>query len=295
VITIDDEGNARQGALLMSDDVTVYADPVKQIEEDVRTGEKSYTQGLGEATTITTEAYGTYVAKTWVAGAAASGAGAGAGALWAGAGLRGAVVAGDVVGGATFGGTSAALDGGSAEEILTQAGTGAVLGPVLGRVARGASIGQTGTVMEPLSAVRPTTQQGRLRELHVGPYEETTTRGLGTVGDRLTGDHIPSFAAVRRNVEKQLGRRLTGAEAEALRSKTTTITVPEHVHRSSSPTYGGRNTPAQIDADSANLAAAAQRDAQALSKAMAKEGKDPREIQKALDKLHQANREGGIY
>lgn len=45
------------------------------------------------------------------------------------------------------------------------------------------------------------------------------------------------------------------------------VAVPDPLHKSASPTYGGRNTPSQIKADAANPQAAAKRDTQAMVKA----------------------------
>ena len=42
-----------------------------------------------------------------------------------------------------------------------------------------------------------------------------------------------------------------------------TVSVPENVHRAG-PTFGGRNTRAQVDSDSRDLAGAAGRDADAM-------------------------------
>src|SRR5205807_9564193 len=76
--------------------------------------------------------------------------------------------------------------------------------------------------------------------------------------------HQPSHAANVARAEAELGRQLTPQEIEQIRNQGTAVAVPEAWHRAQSPTYGGRNTPAQIQADAANRAAAAARDSQAM-------------------------------
>ena len=81
-------------------------------------------------------------------------------------------------------------------------------------------------------------------------------------------DHQPSTAAQVRAEERRLGRELSPAERRQLSNDAPAVASPADVHRQSSPTYGGRNTPAQIDADSTNLGAAASRDRTALDEAL---------------------------
>jgi hypothetical protein len=57
---------------------------------------------------------------------------------------------------------------------------------------------------------------------------------------------------------------LTAAERAAVRNEGMAVAVPDALHRSASPTYGGRNTPVQIEGDRANPQAAAARDTQAM-------------------------------
>jgi len=49
-----------------------------------------------------------------------------------------------------------------------------------------------------------------VKALDVGSYKELKAREV--VGDNLEHDHIPSFAAIRRAKENELGRKLTPAE-----------------------------------------------------------------------------------
>lgn len=82
-------------------------------------------------------------------------------------------------------------------------------------------------------------------------------------------DHQPSFAAQKRALEKSLNRKLTPEETAKLKENTPAVASPREVHQQTSPTYGGRNSRAQIEADSDNLEQASARDKAAFDKAMA--------------------------
>lgn len=73
-------------------------------------------------------------------------------------------------------------------------------------------------------------------------------------------DHQPSLAAQVRARENALGRPLTKSEINQVRNNTPAVASPRAVHQETSPTYGGRNTPAQIAGDAADLDAARVRD-----------------------------------
>jgi RHS repeat-associated protein len=118
----------------------------------------------------------------------------------------------------------------------------------------------------------------------VGTYGELTSRSV--VGDGLTIDHIPSNASNIARAEAAKGEALTQAERAAVREQGMAVAHPESVHRSASPTFGGRNTPAQIAADAANPQAAAARDTQAMVNAAS--AADKVKAQAAAAKLCQA-------
>jgi mutator family transposase len=101
-----------------------------------------------------------------------------------------------------------------------------------------------------------------VRAYEVDTYGNLRSRSL--VGDMLDLDHQPSNASNIARAEAELGRPLTAAERAAVRDQGTAVTVPQDWHRSLSPTYGGRNTAAQIQADALNPQAAALRDSQAM-------------------------------
>ena len=81
-------------------------------------------------------------------------------------------------------------------------------------------------------------------------------------------DHQPSFAAQVAARESALGRTLTKPERSALRAGSPAVASPRTIHQQTSPTYGGRNTPGRISADSADLGAAANRDRSIFDEAL---------------------------
>lgn len=102
-----------------------------------------------------------------------------------------------------------------------------------------------------------------------GAYGDLTARrrAFGQT-EPLHMDHQPSYAAQRAAAEQALGRPLTPAEARALRASTPAVASPKAVHQETSPTYGGRNTPARIANDAADLRAAQERDRAVFDNAM---------------------------
>jgi RHS repeat-associated protein len=101
----------------------------------------------------------------------------------------------------------------------------------------------------------------------VSPYEVDTYGNLKAREQTFDGmhiDHQPSHASNVARCEAELGRPLTPAEITEVRNNGTAVAVPEGWHRGESPTYGGRNNPAQIQNDAANPVAAATRDSQAM-------------------------------
>lgn len=84
----------------------------------------------------------------------------------------------------------------------------------------------------------------------------------------LQMDHQPSFAAQVKAKETELGRKLSPQELKDLKNNTPAVASPTEVHQQTSPTYGGRNTAAQSDADAKDLQGAAARDKAAFDKAM---------------------------
>jgi hypothetical protein len=108
-----------------------------------------------------------------------------------------------------------------------------------------------------------------VRPGQTGSYGELNTqrRSLGQI-EPLDMDHQPSFAAQVAAREAAMGRELSKAELNQLRNSTPAVASPRRVHQTTSPTYGGRNTPAQVQADAADLSAAQARDRAAFDAAM---------------------------
>jgi filamentous hemagglutinin len=64
-----------------------------------------------------------------------------------------------------------------------------------------------------------------VKALDVGSYKELKDRAV--VGDALEHDHIPSFAALKKAKENELGRPLTEAESKSLYQNATAVEVPK--------------------------------------------------------------------
>jgi hypothetical protein len=107
-------------------------------------------------------------------------------------------------------------------------------------------------------------------------------------GDALTGDHIPSIAAIRDNVETTLDKPLTRAEESALRDNTHTVIIGQDLHEAGR-TYFGANTPAQIAGDAGDLAAAALRDQAVHLENARSMGYSPVTLQASFDRLNEMN------
>ncbi|WP_244999844.1 S-type pyocin domain-containing protein [Enterobacter mori] len=107
-------------------------------------------------------------------------------------------------------------------------------------------------------------------------------------------DHMPSAAAVKTYLRRKYSH-LKETEIQELSLQVAAIVVPKDVHQKISETYGGRNTPAQIDLDSHNLRAAVDRNLDAIKPALNKHGATERQIEVARAKIHELNRNMGLY
>ncbi|MFQ2049212.1 DUF637 domain-containing protein [Aeromonas veronii] len=134
-------------------------------------------------------------------------------------------------------------------------------------------------------------QVEKVKALDVGSYKELKAREK--VGDGLEHDHIPSFAAIKKAKENELGRPLTDAETKNLYQNTTVIEVPKDVH-AASPTYKGKNTAEQVQQDAVNLCGAECRDTNALRVNMVAQGYDPKLVDEAISKILERNRQTGV-
>ena len=130
-----------------------------------------------------------------------------------------------------------------------------------------------------------------VQELEVDAYKNLKAREV--VGDGLEHDHIPSFAALRTAKEAELGRPLTELETNTLYQKSTAVEVPRDVHIAG-PTYGGKNTPAQIQQDAADLCGAVCRDTEALRANLNSRGYDSKLVDETVQKIVERNRNTGV-
>jgi pyocin large subunit-like protein/uncharacterized Zn-binding protein involved in type VI secretion len=107
-------------------------------------------------------------------------------------------------------------------------------------------------------------------------------------------DHMPSAAAVRVYLKTNAPEMLPDDIDMAIQD-VAAIVVPKEIHQRLSETYGGRNTPAQIEQDSKNLRAAVDRNLNAVKQALKKHGATESQIEAAKKKLHRLNNDMGLY
>ena len=130
-----------------------------------------------------------------------------------------------------------------------------------------------------------------VKALDVGAYKDLKAREV--VGDGLEHDHIPSFAALRKAKETELGRKLSPAEEKALYQNATAVEVPKDVH-TAGPTYGGKNNATQVQKDAMDLCGAVCRDTDSLRKNMLERGYDPKLVDDAIKQIQDRNQQMGV-
>ncbi|MCH8988023.1 MAG: hypothetical protein IIA92_04370 [Chloroflexi bacterium] len=142
---------------------------------------------------------------------------------------------------------------------------------------------------------------GAVTEFEVVDYRVSKASGKesrGVVRDDLTGDHIPSRAALVKAAEAETaksGRTLTKAERTAIREEGVTVVLKGKTHADLSRTYGGRNKAAQIVADAADLGQAFRRDSEAILAGLKAQGKLNDEIVGAYLKAYRTNVTRGVF
>ena len=90
-----------------------------------------------------------------------------------------------------------------------------------------------------------------------------------------------------------LGRKLTPTEEKTLYQNATAVEVPKDVHQSG-PTYGGKNTAAQVQQDAIDLCGAVCRDTDSLRGNMIDRGYDPKQVDEAIKQIIDRNRQTGV-
>lgn len=107
-------------------------------------------------------------------------------------------------------------------------------------------------------------------------------------------DHMPSAAAVKAYLRREYPY-LKETEIQEFSLQVAAIVVPKDVHQKISETYGGRNTLTQIDLDSQNLRAAADRNRDTIKPSLKKQGATEEQIETARTKMHALNGQQGLY
>jgi hypothetical protein len=107
-------------------------------------------------------------------------------------------------------------------------------------------------------------------------------------------DHMPSAAAVCVALARD-NPDLRPSELDALAQDVAAIIVPKEVHQKISETYGGRNTPTQIELDSRNLRSAVDHNLDAIKPALKEHGATEGQIEAARTKIHNLNSDVGLY
>lgn len=107
-------------------------------------------------------------------------------------------------------------------------------------------------------------------------------------------DHMPSAAAIERYLRLSFPE-LDVQDLQSMKKDVAALIVPASVHQKCSETFGGRNTPTQIDKDAKDLQGAVDRNLDAIKTCLQEEGFSDAQIEKARQDMHQVNREQGWY
>ncbi|HBL7323255.1 S-type pyocin domain-containing protein [Enterobacter kobei] len=107
-------------------------------------------------------------------------------------------------------------------------------------------------------------------------------------------DHMPSAAAVRAYLRREFPDAKP-AEIDRMAKDVASIIIPADIHQKLSATYGGRNSPTQIQQDSRDLRAAVERDIETIRPELKQRGITDSQIDEAKAKMHQLNHEQGLY
>ncbi|OCQ53294.1 hypothetical protein Ppb6_01486 [Photorhabdus australis subsp. thailandensis] len=107
-------------------------------------------------------------------------------------------------------------------------------------------------------------------------------------------DHMPSAAAVKIKLA-ELYPVLEEEQINDMAKDVAAIIIPAKVHQKLSATYGGRNSPAQIERDAQDLRTAVDRDFNTIKPALKNYGATEEQLEKALSKMHKLNQEQGLY
>jgi hypothetical protein len=131
-----------------------------------------------------------------------------------------------------------------------------------------------------------------VKPLDVGTYGDLSPN---SVGDGLTPDHIPSFAAIVKNIEVSSGIKLTEEQKTSLRLNTNCLVYSTCTQQQESRNYGGRNNPTQIEQDSQDLRAAALRDIENIRGSLINQGYNAEDVDRSFQQLLDLNKKAGIH
>lgn len=138
-----------------------------------------------------------------------------------------------------------------------------------------------------------TPHPNRLSELDARRYHDTTSKGLGKVGDGLTGDHIPSRAAL---VERfKLDNPGKPVPEDLINREGVTVVLKGTDHATLSRTYAGNNNATRVLEDAKDLAGAFSRDAEAILAGLQRDGRLTTEFVGAYLKAYRANVIQGVF
>ncbi|WP_236307196.1 S-type pyocin domain-containing protein [Enterobacter bugandensis] len=117
---------------------------------------------------------------------------------------------------------------------------------------------------------------------------------IGRARNGTHADHMPSAAAVRAYLRREFPDAKP-AEIDRMAKDVASIIIPADIHQKLSATYGGRNSPTQIQQDSRDLRAAVERDIETIRPELKERGVTDSQIDEAKAKMHQLNQEQGLY
>lgn len=139
-------------------------------------------------------------------------------------------------------------------------------------------------------------QEGPVQELDVDTYGNLNRRAV--VGDEIQHDHMPAFATVRDQVNRERAERgqkpLTPAQERKLADSLTTMAMSDDTH-SDSRTYKGRNKRSVREADGEDLRAAANKDLATARENLIAAGHDPEDVDAAIARHQEMNENNGVY
>jgi len=131
-----------------------------------------------------------------------------------------------------------------------------------------------------------------VKHLQTGKYKDLNKEA--DAYDGMHHDHWPSAAAVIRAKERELGITLPMKIKREIIKNTNAIVITEELHQASR-TWGGKNSKAQIEIDSYDLAKAAARDAAVFKRNAMQLGIEAQLIDDAIQKMHVLNKKDGLY